>query len=185
MIPPHDAELIARWQRGETSAFEELVRRWQQPMARFLFRLSGDATQVADLCQEVFLHVLTGRERYRENGRFSSWLYRIALNVVRDAVRRRRGPTLHPADPIDRADPVENVCRKRELAALVARAVAELPKPLRVVLALRHDEGLSFEEMARLTSIPASTLKSRFAAALSRLRDRLEALGYGPEENTP
>ena len=58
-------------------------------------------------------------------------------------------------------------------------------KPLRVVLALRHDEGLSFEEIARLTGAPASTVKSRFAAALARLRVRLEQLGYGPEEITP
>ena len=56
---------------------------------------------------------------------------------------------------------------------------------MRVALALRHDEGLSFEEIARLTGAPASTIKSRFAAALARLRARLEQLGYGPEEMTP
>ena len=63
--------------------------------------------------------------------------------------------------------------------------MAELPEPLRVVLALRHDEGMSFEDMARLTGTPASTLKSRFAVALSRLRTRLQELGLGPEEIAP
>lgn len=184
MIPPHDADLVARWQRGEPSAFAELVRRWQQPMARFLFRLTGDAAHTADLCQEVFLRVLTARERYHDNGRFSAWLYRIALNVARDAARRRV-PVPHPEEPTDRAGSAEEVCQRRELSALVAQAVAELPGPLRVVLALRHDEGLSFEEMARMTGTPASTLKSRFAAALARLRVRLQELGCGPEENTP
>ena len=63
-----------------------------------------------------------------------------------------------------------------------ARSVAELPEPLRLVLVLRHYEQMSFEEIARLTGNPASTLKSRFAAALERLRKRLEELGLGPEE---
>jgi RNA polymerase sigma-70 factor (ECF subfamily) len=185
MIPPHDGELVARWQCGDPSAFEELVRRWQQPMARFLFRLTGDATQTADLCQEVFLRVLTARDRYHENGRFSAWLYRIALNIARDAARRRRIPAAELTEAIDQREPVEDVCRKRELASLVARAVAELPEPQRVVLVLRHDEGLSFEDIARMTGTPASTLKSRFAAALDRLRVRLRELGCGPEEITP
>ncbi len=185
MVPPHDAELVARWQRGDAAAFEEIVRRWQQPMARFLFRFTGDPGQVSDLCQEVFLRVLAGRQRYRDNGRFTSWLYRIALNVARDAHRRRR-PVLHDApEPADSNGDAEEVARRRELARAVAGAVAALPEPLRVVLVLRHDEKMSFEEIARLTGTPASTLKSRFAAALARLRDRLEALGYGPEELTP
>ncbi len=185
MMPPHDADLVARWQLGDPAAFEELVRRWQQPMARFLFRLTGDAALTADLCQEVFLRVLAARERYRDNGRFSAWLYRIALNVARDAGRRRRFPTTDQTDRADPAAPAEEVCQKRELAVLVARAVAELPETLRIVLNLRCDEGLGFEEIARMTGVPASTLKSRFAVALARLRVRLRELGCGPEENRP
>src|SRR6516225_1613443 len=88
-----DAELIARWQRGEVAAFEGLVRRWQQPVARFIFRLVGRVEPVNDLCQEVFLRVYQAGGRYRERGRFSTWLYRVALNVVRDYARRRGGRT--------------------------------------------------------------------------------------------
>ena len=122
--------------------------------------------------------------RYRETGAFATWLYRIAVNAARDALRRRRhDPVPLPSpEPPDPATPAETLCQQRELALLMARAVAELPEPLRVVLALHHDEGLNFEEIARLTGTPASTLKSRFAAALHRLRDRLHPLGYGPEE---
>jgi RNA polymerase sigma-70 factor (ECF subfamily) len=182
MTPPHDADLMARWQRGDDAAFEALVRRWQQPMARFLFRLTGRADLVHDLCQEVFLRVHAARGGYREGGHFSGWLYRIALNVARDARRGRHAPGPLAAEPADPAGATEAVCQQRELARLVAQAVAELPEPLRVVLALRHDEGLSFEAIARLTGTPASTLKSRFAAALRQLRDRLGRRGYGPEE---
>ena len=67
-------------------------------------------------------------------------------------------------------------CEQQELAQLVSQAVAELPEPLRVVLVLRHYQGINFEQMARMLGIPASTLKSRFAAALLRLRERLYPL---------
>jgi len=182
-----DADWMERWRRGDGAAFEALVEQWRRPVARFLFRYTGHADVVQDLCQEVFLRVYQAGGRYLEAGAFPGWLFRIALNVARDAGRRRKrdpGP-LNGAEPADRAAPAETQCRQRELAGLMARAAAELPEPLRVALALRHDEGLSFEEIARLIGAPASTVKSRFAAALARLRARLEQLGYGPEENTP
>jgi RNA polymerase sigma-70 factor (ECF subfamily) len=181
-----DADWMERWRRGDGAAFEAIVERWRRPVARFLFRYTGRADLVQDQCQEVFLRVYQSGPRYRETGTFPGWLFRIALNVARDASRRRRDPVrLTGAEPVDPAAPAETVCRRRELADLMARAAAELPETLRVVLALRHDEELSFEEIARLTGAPASTVKSRFAAALARLRTRLEQLGYGPEEITP
>ena len=179
-----DADLIARWQQGDAAAFAALVRRWQQPVGRFLARLAGPADRVDDLCQEVFLRVYEAAGRYRETGTFSTWLYRIALNVARDAGRRRRRDPV----PLDDTDPAgtgpapEAVCAGQELARLVARAVAELPDPLREVLVLRHYEDMSFEQIARLTGTPASTLKSRFAAALERLRHRLHQLGCHQED---
>jgi RNA polymerase sigma-70 factor (ECF subfamily) len=183
----HDAELIQRWQDGDIRAFEELVRQWQQPIARFLSRLVVPADTAGDLCQEVFLRLYQAGPRYRENGAFASWLYRIALNLARDARRRRKHqpwPLAAPQVP-DRTPSAETVCQERELAQAVALALAELPEPLRVVLVLRHYEGMSFEDIARLTHTPASTLKSRFAAALARLRVRLHELGWGPEETAP
>jgi RNA polymerase sigma-70 factor (ECF subfamily) len=182
-----DAELVRRWRQGELAAFETLVRRWQQRLARFLGRLVGDATLVQDLCQEVFLRAYLAGDRYREIGSFSTWLYQIALNAARDAARRRR----HRPQPLQGHEPpaaaprAEALCEQRELQHVLARAVAELPEPLREVLALRHDEGMSFEEMARVLGTPASTLKSRFAAALGRLRVRLQQLGWGNEEIEP
>ena len=180
-----DEELMARWQRGDAAAFAALVRRWQQPMARFLFRLTGDAALVPDLCQEVFLRVHAARGGYHDNGRFASWLYRIALNVARDAGRRRRPAVAAAPDLADPSPDAGQVAVRREVSEAVARAVAELPEALRVVLVLRHDEGMSFEDIARLAGTPASTLKSRFATALQRLRVRLRELGLGPEEDTP
>jgi RNA polymerase sigma-70 factor (ECF subfamily) len=179
-----DADLVRRWQRGDGDAFEELVRRWQTPVGRFLARLVGRPDRVADLCQEVFLRLYLARDRYRDTGAFSTWLYRIALNAARDALRRdRRTPQpLADADAAAEDEPAESRCEQQELAEAVAQAIAELPGPLREVLVLRHYEQLSFEDIGRLLGVPASTLKSRFAAALARLRVRLRHLGWSHEE---
>lgn len=184
---PNDADLIQRWQRGDLSAFEMLVCRWQQPVARFLCRLTGQTSTVPDLCQEVFLRVYRAGPRYREAGTFSTWLYQIALNVIRDAARRRRHEPapLEDHDPADSQADANEIVLQKEAIQAVTKALAELPEALRLVLVMHHYEGLNFEQIARLTKTPASTLKSRFAVALKQLRARLQALGFGPEEMTP
>jgi RNA polymerase sigma-70 factor, ECF subfamily len=180
-----DADLVRCWRDGNSAAFETLVRRWQQPLARFLYHLLGRQDVVPDLCQEVLMRLYQAGPLYREAGRFSSWLYRIALNVARDHARRARRlpvPVQVPELVDSRARP-DRPCDEQEAHELLAEAVAELPQPLRLVLVLRHYEELSFEEIARLTGTPASTLKSRFAAALGKLRSRLQELGWGPGES--
>src|SRR5262245_7934013 len=186
-MDPSDAELVARWQRGDVQAFAHLVRRWQQPMARFLTHLVGRPDLVGDLCQEVFLGALRAGPGYRECGSFSAWLYRIALNVARDASRRGRHSAISLAngEPVSVAPPPDAICERREIGERVAWAVAALPEPLRLVLLLRHYEEMSFEDIARLTATPASTLKSRFAAALSQLRVRLRNLDFTPKDDEP
>ncbi|MGH7226753.1 MAG: RNA polymerase sigma factor [Gemmataceae bacterium] len=176
----------ADWRNGGT-AFETLVRRWQQPVARLLFHIVGHEELTADLCQEVFLRVYEHRWRYRESGVFSHWLYRIALNVARDALRRRgRQPRpLGDVEPTDNGPSPQTVCEQAERGQIIARTIAELPQPQRVVLVLRHYEDMSFEEIARMLGEPASTIKSRFSAALLRLRDRLRPLCDEPTEPEP
>jgi RNA polymerase sigma-70 factor, ECF subfamily len=179
-----DGQLMAGWQRGDPAAFGALVRRWEGPIARFLTRLLGPAAALDDLCQEVFIRVCEAGARYREAGAFSTWLYRIALNVARDSGRKRRRTMLSLQDqaiPMAQSCPVAEF-ERRETAQLVAEAVAELPEPLRLVLVLHHYEELNFEQIASLTGTPASTLKSRFAVALARLRTRLQQLGCDLEE---
>jgi RNA polymerase sigma-70 factor (ECF subfamily) len=181
-----DGELMCRWRRGDAAAAAELVERWQQPLARFLLRFAGQPDRVQDLCQEVFLRVLRAAPLYREDGRFSTWLFQIALNVARDAGRRARHAPVTLEDP-ERLPAWlatgDDLCERRELYEAVAVAFAKLTPPQREVLSLRHDAGMSFEDMARVLKTPASTLKSRFTAALYRLRSRLAELGWDFEEN--
>jgi RNA polymerase sigma-70 factor, ECF subfamily len=181
-----DAELLRLWREGNASAFEALVVRWQQPIARFLYRYVGSNEVVSDLCQEVFLRLYRHGPHYRERGAFSSWLYRIAINVARDAGRRSQRPTLSLVNQeiVDRAAGAESLCEQQELADCVAEALNLLPEAIRIVLVLRHFEHLSFEEIARLTNAPASTVKSRFASGLGKLREYLHKFGWGNEENS-
>src|SRR5215475_15466747 len=126
---PDDAELMRRWQEGDVSAFEAVVRRWQQPVGRILARLVGRTELVQDLCQEVFLKVYHSGPRYRETGAFATWIYRITLNVARDAGRRRRQQPapLSNQEPADHGKSPAAHCQQQETVREVARAVAELP----------------------------------------------------------
>jgi RNA polymerase sigma factor (sigma-70 family) len=179
-----DPELVRRWLSGEAAAFDALVRRWQQPAARYFARMLGPAAPVADLCQELFLRVHLSRGRYREEGRFATWLYRIAQNLARDHLRRQaRRPALLPDGEEPAADGPD--WDRGEAREGIDLALARLPAPLREVLVLRHYQGLNFEEMGRLLGTPPTTLKSRFAVALKQMQAALLTLGWGEEEAVP
>jgi len=178
-----DQALIRRWQHGDAAAFEAIVRRWQGPVARFLARYGLGAEQTADGTQEVFLRVYRSGPSYEPRATFSTWLFQIALNIARDAARRRR-PTerLEDYDAAGDDDPSASAMA-RESATAVQQALLALPEPLRVVVVLRHYQGMNFEEMSQVCQTPASTLKSRFAAALERLRVSLGTLRPDFEES--
>jgi RNA polymerase sigma-70 factor (ECF subfamily) len=175
---------MTAWQQGDAASFAALVHRWQGPIARFISRMLGPSAALDDLCQEVFVRVYEAGGRYRERGLFSTWLYHIALNVTRDALRKQRHALVPLEDddmPHESSGPAVD-CERQETSQLVAAAIAELPEPLREVLVLHHYEELNFEQIASLTRTSASTLKSRFAAALARLRRRLQHLDCDLEE---
>ncbi|MCU0705324.1 MAG: sigma-70 family RNA polymerase sigma factor [Fimbriiglobus sp.] len=174
-LPDPDGERMRRWADGDRSAFEEIVRAWEQPVGRFLVRLTRDRDFAGDLTQEVFLRVyLKGAKHYTHGGTFRTWLYQIALNLARDAARRHgrrpQVPLLPSAHPATDSEPAFDT---QQQADVVNAALADLPEPLREVVVLRHYEDLSFEAMARMLGVPATTLKSRFAVAMKKLEDVL------------
>ena len=174
--PERDAngERMRRFASGDRAAFEELVRIWERPLGRFLNRLIPDSHRAADLLQECFLKVFLNGHRYREAGQFRVWIYRIALNSARDEARRsaRKPVATLPTDwePISFRD---GDSERSELAEIVRRALTELPAPQRETVVLRHYQDLSFEEMARVLDVPATTLKSRFNVAMKKLESEL------------
>ncbi len=174
--PQHDddGQRMRRFASGDRAAFEELVRTWEKPLGRFLNRLLPDSHRAADLLQECFLKVFLNGHRYREAGQFRVWIYRIALNSARDEARRiaRKPMATMPAD-WEPSSFHDDGSERSELAEIVRRALADLPAPQRETVVLRHYQDLSFEDMARVLDVPATTLKSRFAVAMKKLESEL------------
>lgn len=182
-----DHDLMRRSSAGDALAFEQLVHRWEGPVARVLARLSTNGSDVEDLCQETFLRVLRAQTRYRPRWAFSTWLFSIALNVARDAARRRRREAQRIVEAPLRASPAgppENAAR-RELAEHVAAALDQLAPELREVLVLKHFGELTFAQLGELLGLPQSTVKSRTRKALERLRRELKQRGIDQGELFP
>jgi len=174
-----DHELLRRYRRGDRSAFELMVRRWDERVMDLAYRITGDPEEARDVRQIAFLRLLRSLERFNGTSSFSTWFYRVVLNLSLDRRRSRRArdrreggeaPAEEPAAPA----PSPAQCSEREeVARLVAEAVAALRPTERVVVVLRHYHGLRFEEIAGILGLPTSTVKSRMQRGLGSLRERL------------
>jgi RNA polymerase sigma-70 factor (ECF subfamily) len=169
----------------DTQAFAEIVRRWEPPLRRLGVRLLGDVHRAEDVTQEAFARVFSHRRDFDPGCRFSTWVWRITVNLCHDEIRRRRRrpEATWPAEEMEAIDDETSDCfelvadrpgpdeavETLERAEAVRRAVLRLPEPYRVVVALRHYEGLRFHEVAAILGIPEGTVKSRVAEALDRL----------------
>jgi RNA polymerase sigma-70 factor (ECF subfamily) len=162
--------------------FARLVKRWETPIRRVCARMTGDAHRGEDLKQETFLKLFQKRKDYEPTGRFSTFLWRIAMNLCYDELRRRqRRPELVALENEDGS--AEQFCEaagpdSRAVAAeegeLVRQALLQLPEIYRAVLVLRHYENLRLSKIAEILEIPEGTVNSRMAEALSRLSQLLE-----------
>ncbi len=157
----------------------QLVRRYEVPLFRFLLRMVGDAQLAEDLFQETVLRLHRSRERVDPGQPLKPYLYRIAINLARDAMSRRarQNPphSLEPGTaPASNAPDPARQGEQHELHDRVRQAISALPSTEREVVLLRLFEGLSFPQIARASDIPESTAKSRLRYALRRLRPVLE-----------
>ncbi len=182
-----DEQAMWRVQQSDDElAFAQLVRRWEGPIQRMCERMTGDAHQAKDIAQETFLRVFARRTEYEPNGKFSTWLWRIALNLCYDELRRRQrqdknifkdqgGEPQAVLETFTAADSApDRLLADRERSGLVKQALAELPEIYRTVLVLRHYEDLKFREIAEVLGVPEGTVKSRMAEALAQLSQLLK-----------
>jgi RNA polymerase sigma-70 factor (ECF subfamily) len=166
--------------------FARLVKRWEEPIRRLCIRMTGDAHRGEDLKQDTFLRLFEKRKGYQVTGRFSTYLWRIALNVCFDELRRlerRRqfvsegyegeAGELREEPAADVPGPDQRVAQAEE-GNLVRGALLQLPEIYRTVLVLRHYEDLKLARIAEVLDIPEGTVNSRMAEALSRLSRILE-----------
>src|SRR5262245_49317722 len=170
----------------DAEAFAQLVGRWQRPIQHLCTRMTGDPHRGEDLAQETFARLFARRKTYEPTGKFSTFLWRMALNICYDELRKinRRGESsldsqsdgLGPFDPEGDEPAPDSHLVESERADAVRRALLELPEPYRLVVILRHYEGLKFREIGDVLGIPEGTVKSRMSEALSQLSKRLNSL---------
>lgn len=179
-----DHELMLRFQRGDETAFAVLVSRWQPPLLRLVVRLNGfPASEAEDALQEVFLRVARAATGYQPSWAFSTWLYTIALNAARDMLRRKRPPVAETEHEPETSEPTppQQVSRA-EAVALLREGLMALEAVHREPLVLKHFSGLTFQQIATILQLPVSTVKSRTAAALVKLRRELLQRGVSSED---
>jgi RNA polymerase sigma-70 factor (ECF subfamily) len=183
--PLEDAELVRQAQRGDVSAYEELVRRYQDVAVRTAYVVAR-GSEAQDAAQEAFVKAYRALGRFHSDAPFRPWLLRIVAN---EAINRRRASRRHATlaarageaaegrPPEDAAPSPERAALEQDLRRQVVSAVNELRTEDRLIIAYRYWFELSEAEMAQALGCPRGTVKSRLSRALGRLRATLERAG--------
>ena len=185
MAGPQTEAIVRLAKAGRTEGFQAILASYGPRLYGYFFRALGDRHEAEDLLGEVMLRLVRTIGRYDERGRFESWLFRIAANLVRDRFRRRRvaPPVLSPAGPDDdnpvdalpgrEADPGAGAVAAEQRDRLM-QALAELDEATRQTIVLRHFSGMSFAQIAAVMHCPLGTALARVHRGLRALRARLD-----------
>jgi RNA polymerase sigma-70 factor (ECF subfamily) len=185
-VAPDDASLIHRTLAGETAAYGELVRRYQNRLYNTVFRLVGSAEDARDIVQDSFISAFEALNRFHGDSQFFTWLYRIAVNASISHKRKQRrtlrsgqggsaGIAPEPADLSDGHAP-DAALQRSEDRRSVQEALMRLGSEFRAVLVLREIDGRKYEEIAELLNLPIGTVRSRIHRARLELRLILEGM---------
>jgi RNA polymerase sigma-70 factor (ECF subfamily) len=176
-----DTQIIERTLCGETDAFGMLVRRWERHIYGLTLRMLGRDDEARDATQETFLSAYRNLSKFRGDAKFSSWIYRIALNVCHTKLKGRSKNTVsieeqHEASGFEIAvedDDLGGGIQRQQIAQHVRRALQAIPAEMRQVIVMKEYDGLKFSEIAEILGIPLSTVKTRMYTGLTELRKRL------------
>jgi len=168
-----DQMLVERVQRGDKTAFDVLVRKYQHKIVKLVTRYVHDSTEALDVSQEAFIKAYRAIHGFRGDSAFYTWLYRIAINTAKNhLVAEGRRPLEHGMDLQDPeqydmqarlrdVDTPERLLLTDEIQRTVEQAIEDLPEDLRTAIVLREIEGLSYEQIAESMSCPVGTVRSR------------------------
>jgi len=168
--------------RGDPEALAAMLTRYQNRLYRFLLRLTRQPAEAEDLFQQTWLRVAERHRQYDPRHSFEAWLFTVARNLAMDHLRRARPQSLEVAsdDGITQAEHLPSAgptalerLLARERAERVLAALQDLPVPYREILVLRFEEEMKLEEIARVVDAPLSTVKTRLARGLERMRRHL------------
>ena len=179
-----DTQLMLAFRDGSTESFEKLLRRNQERVFRLAQRYLNDASWAEDITQEVFIRVYNASENYAPTARFTTWVYRITvnlcLNALRDSHNRPEVPLESGQDgslELSEASVVEDPGAEMdsaELSEIVGKAVADLPENQRTILLLRRYEEMSYEEISEVVGKAPTAVKSLLARARQNLKEALK-----------
>jgi len=187
------ADIIRRAQAGDPDALTQLVLTQQQYVYSIAMSVLKDPDDAADLTQEAFIRLFRALPQYNSESRFTTWLYRLVVNLGRDELRRRgrQVPVIAPVedeelDPMssvaddDRWSSPEQALDSRELSAEVRQALSQLEEHYRLVLTLYYFDDLKYTDIAEILDIPLNTVKSHIRRGKERLATLLEAQEQPP-----
>jgi len=175
----NDADLIMEFRKGSGEAFSELVDKYSRPLTMMILRMVRDQEEAKDISQTVFLKVYEGLPRFMLASSFKTWLYSIALNAVKDHLRKRRKSWIADNDPDELADPAESPAERLDMARMtknIREAMERLPEKQRFTFQLRVYEDLDYKEIARILGGTAGGARGNFFQAVKTLRERLVGL---------
>ena len=182
-----DEELIAKFQKGDVGAFNQIVLRYKDRLLNFIYRFMNDIDKAEDLVQDTFLKLYTHKHSYKEIAKFSTWLYTIAGNLAKTELRKiKRRKTFSVTDlsyhdkefiisDVD-TGPDEDII-SRNLEKNIQSALNELPNEFRTVIILRDIQELSYEEISSIIGVPLGTIKSRINRGRLKLQKLLRNKG--------
>lgn len=181
----NERELIARLQKRDEAAFEELIRQYEKKVYTLCFRMCGNSEDAEEAAQDAFLALWRGIDRFRQESSLSTWIYRLATNACIDTLRRRKKQSGSVSlddeelfvDAVDTSPQPQETVEHREAQKLLQEGLSALTEEYRKVLILREIEGLSYTEIAESASIELGTVKSRISRGRSLLRNFLSGNG--------
>lgn len=193
--PPNDEPLVARARDGDYEAFDALVALHEQPLYRLAMGIVRQREDAEDIVQTAFLSAMEHLAEFRGEASFRTWMRRIVTNRALNVLRKRRGLKIAPNDCpdgdddclpkpeyiADWRDGVEQTIERREMRALLDRALAQISDNLRIVFVLRDMEGLTTKETAEAVGITEANVKVRLLRARLALREILTAALGDPE----
>ncbi|HEY3299123.1 MAG TPA: sigma-70 family RNA polymerase sigma factor [Armatimonadota bacterium] len=179
-----DVNLVERCLRGDNSAFDTLVRRYQKKVYGFCLRMLGNPDDALDAAQDSFMKAYNALDTFRRDARFSSWLFGIANNACIDLLRRR---TKKPADSLDQlienegelsndSPGPERLLLREEDGKSIRDALARLPENRRAVMVMFHFNGMTIKEISQALRRPEDTVKSDLHKAREAMRRKLEGV---------
>ena len=183
-----DLELVRRVQKGDKSAYDLLVLKYQQKIANLVSRYVRDSAEIQDVCQDAFIKAYRGLANFRGDSAFYTWLYRIAINTAKNHLVSKGRRTMQYAVDVQEAEQFgdahalheqatpEHELLTTEIQETVRATIHELPEELRVAITLREFEGVSYEEIAQIMECPIGTVRSRIFRAREAINTRLNPL---------